>query len=199
MKKISEEIWNSILAITKDITEIVFLYIAKITDVLKAHQADFSKLATTLTEVGQDVGRTIAKALTQMKKEIESFVAAVIEQLKALPITEVIKEKYAEFTGGMNVPDHIIELLNEFVNTLKGVLPNPELQEVVQVTFEYLVKKLRSEKVDDAAAFKQIYEALQKAVKTILKMLQAEGTTEQLQNLISNNVSIGVRVSKSTS
>ncbi|XP_044727273.1 apolipophorins isoform X2 [Chrysoperla carnea] len=188
LQDIAEKFEDLVHEAAKSLADLIFLYIAKVSEIIKAHEADFKKLATSISEIGRELGLTIAKALSQIKEELTNFINALVEQIKALPVTDIIKEKYAELTGSLNLGEDILEVLNEFVNTIKGVLPTPEFQEVVQMTYDYIAKKLKKEQVDDAASLKQIYHALERAVKSILKLLQAEGSAEALQNLMNTNI-----------
>lgn len=189
LQEIAEKLGELVHGAAKSLADLIFLYIAKVSEIIKAHEADFKKIATSISEIGRELGLTVAKALSQIKDELTNFVNALVEQIKALPVTDIIKEKYAELTGSLNLGEDILEVLNEFVNTIKAVLPTPEFQEVVQMTYDYVAKKIKKEQVDDAASLKQIYHALERAVKSILKLLQAEGSTEALQNLMNTNVS----------
>lgn len=90
----------------------------------------------------------------------------------------------------MPIPEYITNIIKELLTTVKDVMPTPEAKAFITSAQDYLVKKLKQEKVDDIEALKNIYLAGVKAVNSILAMLRSHtGAPDDMKNMLENMVS----------
>lgn len=187
VREVGGKILDLYVSIMKNIYDIAMVYVTKLSDLLKAHQAEFKQVATVLSEAFQDMGQLLFKSLKNVRDEIQHLLQDLYEQVKALPLFEELKERYKDFLNGTPVPDHVINIMNEVFATIKDALPTPEMKEFVSNIQDYLVKKLKQEKVDDIEVFKKMYSGLVKAINSLIAFIKShQGDPEDIKGLMDN-------------
>ncbi|XP_015429625.1 PREDICTED: apolipophorins [Dufourea novaeangliae] len=119
----------------------------------------------------------------QLKREIEEFGALLINQLKALPVYEYLKERYQGLTD-FETPAFIVTSVSEVCNLLKNSLPTQELRQFVEVTCQYITKHITHEKVDESVELKNIYTHAVSAFQSVLGLLQKQVTLDNVLGFV---------------
>lgn len=158
-------------------------YMSKIVEFLRKYEDELKKVATIVGQGVQDIGRIVSKALGQIRHEIEDFVKVFMEQLKALPIYEVLKERYQELKK-YQIPEQTWSVIHEMIGAFIGSMPTEELSEFLESISKYVEKHLKREKVDDMAELKKISENAIKAVKSIIQLIRTQISNSELDKLL---------------
>lgn len=69
-----------------------------------------------------------------------------MNQLKALPVYELAKEKWEQLKS-FELPETLLGPLEELCNVVKNILPTEELRQLVNLLCQYVTKHARHEKV----------------------------------------------------
>ena len=184
--KISARISALAEAVTTGIETIVQAaanYVVRVVESLRKHEAEIKRVATVVGQAVQDLGRIVSKAVTQIRHEIEAFVEVVSEQLKALPITQILKERYNELKK-QRVPEQTLNVIREVLETVAATLPTPELTELINVITSYAEKRVKNEKVDEIEELKDIASHAVAALKSIIKLLKSQLSSEDISKII---------------
>lgn len=136
-------VYTGILNLTIDLA---MVYVKAALDVINEHQKELKELAVMASELTQDVAKIIFKATSQIKKDVDEFIVMLIDQMKVLPIYEIVKEKYDEILK-FQVPESVIGDFNEFCNAIKHAMPTQELREFFEAIQQYILKYAKHEKV----------------------------------------------------
>lgn len=146
LKESFDKIFQAGIEIFDAASKLATTYLKAILTVVNEHQKEIKKLLGVAAEIAQDIVKIIAKGASQIEKEIKDFVVLVVQQIKALPIYEFIKEKYAELSN-YQVPETVFVPIEEAYVQLKKILPTEELRKFFTVTYDYIIKHLKRQKV----------------------------------------------------
>lgn len=161
------------------IIETSMTYLKTLLAVINDHQKELKEIAVMASELAQDVAKIITKAVVQIKKDVDEFVALLKNQMKALPIYDLVKEQYQEIMN-FNVPESILAPINEISDVVKFMLPTEELQQLFSATYEYIMKHVQHKEVDNHNEIKKIYNHLLDAITSLIKLLESSGTLEHI-------------------
>ena len=143
--------YEKILAVAIEIIDaasaLATTYLKAILAIVNEHQKELKELATVAAELAQDIAKIIFKATNQVEKDVKDFVTLLVQQLKALPIFEMIKEKYQSIAE-YQIPQAILAPIEELYINVKSILPTEELKELLTVTYNYIIKLVKHEKVE---------------------------------------------------
>lgn len=149
-KNYTEKIVALGVKITEKLTDIVFLTLAKISEFLDAHQAEFKKLATSVTVVTQDLGRFLVKSYEESRNVIATQARKLYEEIKALPIFNDVKTKTPLhfqidkfvffFFSQMEIFEPLLNALKEAASAVKELIPSPEIKKLFSDIINYLEK-----------------------------------------------------------
>lgn len=146
LKSLYQQVLHVCVSIFNDAVNISVAYLKAAFEVINEHQAELKELATMASELAQDVAKIVFKAASQIKKDVDEFVALLMDQLEALPIYEIVKEKYQEILK-FQVPQTIMDSIEEIYNAVKGSLPTEELRQLFEAIQQYVAKHNKHEKV----------------------------------------------------
>ena len=121
-------------------------YLKAILSIINEHQKELKELATVTAELAQDIAKIIFKAASQIEKDVKDFVVLLIQQLKALPIYDMIKDKYQNIAD-YQIPQAMLAPIEELYVNIRNILPTEELKELFAATFNYIMKHIKREKV----------------------------------------------------
>lgn len=156
-----EEAWNTIypqlresynkvvevyIEIADSIVNVLMAYLKTLLAVINEHQKELKELAVMASEIAQDVAKIIFKAVAQIRKDVEEFVILLKNQMKALPIFEIIKEQYQDIVN-LQIPETVLNSIHELSEIIKAMLPTEELRQLFSAAYEYIMKHIRHEKV----------------------------------------------------
>lgn len=165
------------------IAQIIANYMSKIVELVRKHEEEIKKIATVVGQGIQDIGRIVGKAVGQIRHEVEDFVKLFMEQLKALPIYEVLKERYNELKK-FQIPEQTLNVIRDMIDALSASMPTAELADLMQSIASYAEKHLKQEKVNDVEELKAIYNNAILALKSILNLIKAHISQEDIDKLI---------------
>lgn len=184
--KVKESI-DKILKATIDIldatTKLGATYLKALLNVINQHQKELKELATAISELVHDVVKIVMKGANQIEGELNKFVTLLSEQIKALPIYDIIKAKWSEITS-YQIPEAVLGPIEEAFVQIKMILPTEELREFVTVTYNYIIKHIKHQNIDDVAEIKNIWTHGVDAIHSIIALIQSKTTTDQLNGMI---------------
>ncbi|KAG5899642.1 hypothetical protein JTB14_036015 [Gonioctena quinquepunctata] len=137
--------------------EIVSGYIATISEIMEKYQPEIKQLAAIFSELGQNIARFIQKSYDEVRKIFTGLTEKLYQELKALPVFEEMQVQYEEFIkNGLPNKEVILGTLKEIAATIKDLIPpeiqiSKELEEILDLTTDYIEKKLTNKSVDDFA------------------------------------------------
>lgn len=122
------------------------IYLKAVLNIINEHQKEIKQLLTVAADLAQDIAKIITKGVSAIEKDVKDFVVLTIQQIKALPIYEFIKEKYGELAN-YQIPEGIWIPVEEACVQLTALLPTEELKEFFTVIYNYVLKHVKHEKV----------------------------------------------------
>lgn len=149
LKESYEKIVHVSIKILDSIANLAAAYLRTILDLINEHQKELKEIAVMASELAQDIAKIVFRGAAQIKKDIEEFAELLINQVKALPIYEYVKEQYHEIAN-FKIPEGILASIEELSNSVKVMLPTKELQQLFSDIYEYIIKYIRHEKVSFA-------------------------------------------------
>lgn len=178
-----EKALDAVRVVFQRATEFLTVAIAQVLEILKENEADIRVVITQLAENFKEISKVSVQTIEKMRHEIEDFIKLVLDQIKAMPIYSELQERYGELIR-MEIPEQFWHFYYEFTFAVEDFLPTPELKELAKKIFVYIEKRLRKQEVDDAALLKSLSEEGLKALRSILKYLQAENYIEDPAELL---------------
>ncbi|XP_014488121.1 PREDICTED: apolipophorins [Dinoponera quadriceps] len=183
LKKLYNEAVDTSTQILDAIVSVAMAYLKAALNLIDEHQKELKELAVMVSELVQDIAKVIYKAATQIKKDVDEFVELLVDQVKALPVYEIVKEKYNEILK-FQIPESIMAPIEEFFNVIKNTLPTDELRHFVDTLQQYLMKHAKQEKVDDIHEIKKIYTLGVDAIQSLATLLGSEENMDNLFDLL---------------
>lgn len=185
-----EKIVKVYISILDTLANVAIAYLKALLTLINEHQKELKELAVVASELAQDIAKIVFKAIGQIKKDVDEFAVLLINQLKALPVYELAKEQYKDIIN-FQVPESILASLQELSEIVKTMLPTEELRQLFSVTYEYIIKHIKHEKVDDANEIKKIYQRALDAIASLVKLLESSDVWDQLvDNLFEANLPV---------
>ncbi|XP_026676389.1 LOW QUALITY PROTEIN: apolipophorins-like [Diaphorina citri] len=153
-------------------------------DELKKHEADFKGITAFGNDLFLGVGKVVAKWYAQVQVETAEVYRRLAEQVKSLPVYPLIQEKIEEFKN-LQVPENVLSVILEVLESLKDSLPTPELQNFADALIDYLKKITDSDKKInlDSEELKKLLDKFLEAFKSLFAFIPAfkpTGTNEEL-------------------
>ncbi|XP_018393503.1 PREDICTED: apolipophorins [Cyphomyrmex costatus] len=189
-----EEAWNSVYPQLKEsynkianayinfidtVANVSMAYLKTLLTVINEHQKELKELAIVGSEIAQDIAKIVFKAFAQIKKDIEEFVILLKNQMKALPVFEIAKEQYQDILN-LQIPETVLASIHELSEVIKSMLPTEELRQLFSATYEYIMKHVKHEKVDNTNEIKKIYNHMLEAIASLIKLLESSGSLDNL-------------------
>lgn len=182
IKESAEKILHAAIEIVDAAAKLGTTYVKAILDILNEHQKEIKELLTAVTSLAHDIVEIILKGFSQVQKEVDSAIKLTVQQIQALPIFDFIKEKYSEISN-FQVPEAVFVPIEEAFVQLKKILPTEELREFFTVTYNYIIKHIKRQNVDNAIEIQNIYTHAVDALQSIIQLLQRHGSVDQLYGL----------------
>lgn len=142
-----DQIVKAYIKILDTLANVVIAYFKALLTLINDHQKELKELAVMASELAQDIAKIIFNAVGQIKKDVDEFAVLLINQIKALPIYELVKEQYKDIKK-FQLPENILTSLNELKDLVEAMLPTEELRQLFSTTYEYIIKHVKREKVD---------------------------------------------------
>lgn len=146
IKESYNKVANAYLSFIDGIANISTVYLKTLLAVINEHQKELKELVVMASELAQDVAKILIKAVTQIRKDLEEFVALLKNQMKALPVFDIIKEQYHDLVN-LQIPETVLNSIHELSELIKAMLPTEELRQLFSSTYEYIMKHVKHEKV----------------------------------------------------
>ncbi|XP_075230090.1 retinoid- and fatty-acid binding glycoprotein apolipophorin [Lycorma delicatula] len=141
-----------------------------ILDKIKEHEEEIQIIVSATAEIFSEIGKLTIKTYLHLKGQIYEFVDLFVEQVKALPVFGMIKEKFDELKS-FEIPETAWADYHNFVDTVKDALPTPELSQFFSSVAASIEKILRHKPLnpDHVNTFLNEFIA---AVKSIFRFIQ---------------------------
>jgi phage-related protein len=146
IKESFDKVFKIVLTIFDTASKLATAYVEAILKVLNEHQKDIEELVSVASELAQDIAKIVVKGATQIEKEVKEFVQLLVQQVRVLPIYEIIQKAFKELVN-YRIPDYIIGPIEEFCNNIKNVLPTQELKDFFTAVYSYILKHVKHQKV----------------------------------------------------
>ncbi|XP_011871153.1 PREDICTED: apolipophorins [Vollenhovia emeryi] len=179
LKESYNKIAHAYIDIVDTISATLMAYLKTLLAVINEHQKELKELAVVASELAQDVAKIVFKAIGQIKKDVEEFIVLLKNQMKALPIFEIAKEQYQELVN-LQIPETVLSSIHELSEVIKAMLPTEELRQLFSATYEYIMKHVKREKVDDTNEIKKIYDYAIDAIASLVKLLESTDTLDHI-------------------
>ncbi|KAM0732090.1 Apolipophorin [Formica fusca] len=176
-----ERIVKAYISILDSLANVAISYLKALLTLINEHQKELKEIAVMASELAQDIAKIVFKAVGQIRKDVDEFAVLLINQVKALPIYDLVKEQYKDIIN-LQVPESILASVHELSEIIKSMLPTEELRQFFTATYEYIIKHVKHEKVDDANEIKKIYQRALDAIASLVKLLESSDVLEQLVN-----------------
>ncbi|KAJ8916580.1 hypothetical protein NQ315_000224 [Exocentrus adspersus] len=179
LKSVAEKLTQVAADIAKTIVEIAAGYLAMISKLIEKYQPEIKQLAAVFGELGQDVGRFIQKAYEHVTIILTEQWKNIYNEIQALPVFEEIKAQYEELVkNGLANTEGLLNGLKEISVTFKDIIPQgfvaeKELNEILDLTVQYLEKKIKRQPVDDFAVIDKLIRINVEVVRKIINLLSA--------------------------
>nr|XP_012148156.1 PREDICTED: apolipophorins [Megachile rotundata] len=183
LKASYNKIFHQVMEILDAVAKLANTYLNAILNIINEHQKEIQDVMSVVSGMTQDFAKIITKGLEQIKANLEEFAAMLVNQLKALPIYEVAKEKYQELLN-FQIPEMVISPVEEFCRVLNTALPTEELRQLTDASCQYLLKHVKREKVDEIAELKRLYSYAVTAIQSLLTLLQKQATFDNALNFV---------------
>ncbi|XP_017790563.1 PREDICTED: apolipophorins [Habropoda laboriosa] len=179
MKKSLDKVFDQGVQILDAVMKLGQTYLKAVLDLINDHQKEIQDFMSVVSGMTQDFAKIITKGLEQIKQNAEEFTTLLVNQLKALPVFEILKEKLEELKK-FQIPEHILGPVDEFCKMLKAAMPTNALRELVESSCQYVMKHIKHEKVNELNELKTLYSKLKSAIASILVMLEKEARLDLL-------------------
>lgn len=146
LKDSYEKVVHASIKILDSVINVAAAYLKALLGLINEHQKELKEIAVMASELAQDIAKISFKGAAQIKKDIDEFVELLINQVKALPIYEYVKEQYHEIAN-FKIPESVLISIEELCHSVKTMLPTQELQQLFSDICEYIIKYARHEKV----------------------------------------------------
>ncbi|XP_032678528.1 apolipophorins [Odontomachus brunneus] len=191
LTKLYKEAIRTCINIFDAAVNVAIAYLKAALDLINEHQKELKELAIMASELVQDIAKIIFKAANQIRKDIDEFVVLLTDQMKALPIYEIAKEKYNEILK-FQIPQSVMDSFDNICNAVKATLPTEELRQFVEAIQQYIVKHAKHEKVDDTNEIKKIYLLAIEALRSIIHVLETETNTDNLYEMLQTKLPVDI-------
>lgn len=146
LKESYDKIFRHVADIVDAAVKLANTYLNAALDLINQHQKEIKDAMNMVSALSQDFAKVVLVALEQIKRNVNEFYTLLMNELKALPVYEMLKEKLEELKS-FEVPESILGPLEEMCKITKTVLLTEELRELVDAGCQYVVKHIKREKV----------------------------------------------------
>lgn len=153
LKESYDKIFHQMLEILDAVIKLANTYLQAVLNLINEHQKEIKDMLNVISGMSQDIVKILFKGLEQIKLNLDQFCHLLINQLKALPAYETIKERLEELKN-FQIPDNILNSLEELCKLGKNILPTEELRHFVDITCEYIIKLVKRQKVRSTNIFR---------------------------------------------
>ena len=146
LKESLDKIFQVRVQILEAAMKLASAYAEAILKVFNEHQKDIEEIVSVVSELVQDIAKILLKGAGQIEKEVKEFVQLFMQQLRALPVYEMVQNGYKEIVN-YRVPDYILGPIEEFFNSIKNLMPTQELKDFLGTVHSYILKHVKHQKV----------------------------------------------------
>lgn len=141
-----EKIVQAGINVLDTIVNVAVAYVHALLDLINEHQKELKEIAVMASEIVQDIVKILVNGIAQIRKDVEEFVIQLKNQLKALPIYEYAKEHYNEIIN-LQIPEGMLASFEELSKIVESALPTEELKRLYNAIHDYIIKRVKHEKV----------------------------------------------------
>ncbi|KAK1130809.1 hypothetical protein K0M31_018919 [Melipona bicolor] len=183
LKESYNKIFSHVVDVVDSAVKLANTYLNAVLDLINQHQQEIKDVINVISGVSHDFAKVVLVALEQMKRNVNEFYNLLMNELKALPVYEILKEKLEELKN-FEVPESILISFDELCKLVKTFLPTEELRELVSAGCQYVFKHVKREKVNEINELKGIYSHLVSAIQSLLGLLQKQITLDDLLSYV---------------
>ncbi|XP_015121091.1 apolipophorins [Diachasma alloeum] len=175
IKESIDKIAKAALEIIDAASKLAATYVKAIINIINEHQKELKELIKLMSEIAHDIIKILSKGIKQIEADVKNFITMVSQQIKALPINEffssLTKYKWSDISN-YKIPEGILMPIEEAFVQLTKLLPTEELRQFVTITYNYLMKLIKHESVDEQMEIKNIYTHGIDALRSIIALIQ---------------------------
>lgn len=146
IKESYNKIFEACMNVLDATANLAITYLKAVLNIINNHQKEIKELAVIGTELVQDIAKIIFKAVDQITKDVNEFGTLLINQAKALPVYEIVKDKYNQIVN-FEVPEALTSPIEELCKIIKTMLPTKELQDFFGSGCNYIMMIIKRQKV----------------------------------------------------
>ncbi|XP_035725460.1 apolipophorins-like [Vespa mandarinia] len=176
------KIFEACMNVLDAIANLAITYLKAALNIINNHQKEIKELAVIGMELVKDIGKIIFKAVDQIKKDVNEFITLLINQAKALPIYQIVKEKYNNIVN-FEIPEALTSPVEELCKIIKAMLPTKELQDFFGSVCDYTMTIIKRQKPDNTAQLNTIYTKGVNALKSLIDLLETHSLFNNFQNV----------------
>ncbi|XP_022837131.1 apolipophorins isoform X2 [Spodoptera litura] len=150
--------------------EVVARYSALTADFYEKHKPELEELTNALTAIFKDLTRLLVAQIKEFRARVAALTTELGQSIKDMPIFALLKEKYQELA----IPEQALALLGDAYNTIRALIPTPEIKDFTDALHSYVTRKLKQEKVDDQKELRIIYQKLSTAITSLIQFIRAQ-------------------------
>ncbi|XP_011691522.1 PREDICTED: apolipophorins [Wasmannia auropunctata] len=199
-----EEAWNTVYPQLKEsynkiahayinfidsVANVSMAYLKTILTLINEHQKELKELAALASELAQDVAKIVFKAVAQIRKDVEEFAVLLKNQMKALPVFDMAKEQYQDLVN-LRIPETVLASIHELSEVIKAMLPTEELRQFFSAAYEYIMKHVKQEKVDNTSEIRKIYNLAVDAIVSLTYLVDKGSLDELINELFDANLPV---------
>ncbi|XP_031841889.1 retinoid- and fatty-acid binding glycoprotein apolipophorin [Nomia melanderi] len=170
-----QKIFEQFMEILEALAKLGKACLEALLDLINSYQKELQDVMSVISSLTQDLSKTVTKILEKLKGDIDEFTSMLSNQLKALSIYDMAKERYEQLKN-WEVPEYLLGTVKEICNLLKNSAPTMEVRLLVEATCEYFGKLLKQEKVDTTAELKKLYSLAVPAIRSVISAVQKQVT-----------------------
>ncbi|CAB3232890.1 unnamed protein product [Arctia plantaginis] len=156
-----KEFWEGLLSV-------VTHFVSLVVDFYEKHKPELEELTNILTNIFKDLTRLLVVQLRELRARLNEVYREASEQFGQMPLFAMLKEKYQELA----VPEQALALLQEVYQTVRALIPTPEVRDFLDAVYKYQVKKLKQEQCDDQKELREIYKKLSPAITSLIQFIR---------------------------
>ncbi|XP_054010516.1 apolipophorins isoform X2 [Hylaeus anthracinus] len=183
LKESWDKMFHHFMEIIDAAAKLATTYLNAILNMINEHQKEFQDVLNVASEVLRDFGEVLSKTLERVSRSIEEFYNLLMNQLKALPIYEMAKQRFEELKH-FEMPESMLVPIKELCIATKNFMSTKELVDFVETVCNFIVMHAKREKVDEIAELKKIYTQALAAVRSVVGMVQSQVTLHNLLDVI---------------
>ncbi|XP_024936320.1 apolipophorins isoform X2 [Cephus cinctus] len=154
-----EKIIKVLIPLYNEFMKTVSIYINAVTKFIAENQKELKEVFAVGVELIQDINKVIGTTIGQIEKDLREFILVLIQQIKTLPISDFIREKYQQALNYKIPEDTSAQAIKEFQSIYiqaQNVLRDFLAKLKSQLTPENVIRFIENNVTPDFSILKKI-------------------------------------------